>query len=307
MALKQENRLLTLKTPLGDDVLLLTSFSGHEEMSRSFEFFLQMISDDNAIQAKDIVGKAATVAIELADNSFRYFHGIINSFSAGDEDEKGRRNYSATMVPWLWLLTQTSDCRIFQNKKVPDIIEQVFQDLGFSDFETSGIRGEHKEWEYCVQYRETDFNFVSRLLEQEGIFYYFRFEDGKHTLVLADQNSACKDCPEKEVDYPRDFGTRAIEDYVTSWEHRFEFRPGKWAQTDYNFKKPSTSLMTTSNTLVDLSEATKFEVYDYPGEYEEKGVGQTETKIRMEEEELQHDRVHGTSYCKSFTAAENSS
>ena len=87
-----------------------------------------------------------------------------------------------------------------------------------------------------MQYRETDFNFVSRLMEEEGIFYFFKHEQGKHTLVLADQKSAYVDCPEKQVDYPRDPGSRAIEDHLTHWEHRYEFRTGKWAQTDYNFE-----------------------------------------------------------------------
>ena len=261
-----------------------------------------MISDDNAIQAKDIVGKGVTIGIEMADGSERFFHGLVNRFSAGDEDDEGRRNYQATVVPWLWFLTQTADCRIFQNMTGPDIIEQIFQDLGFSDFDKGGISGEHKEWEYCVQYRETDFNFVSRLMEQEGIFYYFSFEDGKHTMVIADQNDACQDCTESEVDFPRDYATRAIEDYITRWEHSYQFCPGKWAQTDYNFKTPSASLMANTNTLVDLPEISKYEMYDYPGEYPDSGVGNTETKLRMEEEEIQHDIVAGESFCKSFSA-----
>ena len=93
-------------------------------------------------------------------------------------------SYKAEVVPWLWFLTQNANCRIFQKKTVKEILEQVFADRGFSDFETSEIKGNHKQWEYCVQYRETDFNFVSRLMEQEGIFYYFRHEDSKHVLVL---------------------------------------------------------------------------------------------------------------------------
>ena len=203
MALDQGTRLFTFNVAgLADNELLLVSLNGSEEISRLFSFGIELISDNNSLQPKQVVGKNVSISMTLADDSQRHFNGFINRFSAGDEDEEGRRNYSAEVVPWLWFLTQTADCRIFQNKTIPQIIEQIFQDLGFSDFETGEIKGEHKQWEYCVQYRETDFNFVSRLMEQEGIFYYFRHEDGKHMLVLADQKNAYKDCVEKEVDYP---------------------------------------------------------------------------------------------------------
>ena len=250
MPLDQATRFLSVKIAgLSDNELLLTSFHGHEELSRLFSFQLDMISDNAGIQAKQVVGKNVSFEVTLADDSSRHFNGFISGFSAGDEDENGRREYSAEVVPWLWFLTQTADCRIFQNKTVPQIIEQIFKDLGFSDFETSEIKGDHKQWEYCVQYRETDFNFVSRLMEQEGMFYFFRHEEGKHMLVLADQKNAYKDCQEKEVNYPTDTGARAVVDHITSWEHRYEFHSGKWAQTDFNFKTPSTSLMAQTNTM----------------------------------------------------------
>ena len=300
MALKQDTRLLGIETPLGSDVLVLTALVGEEQMSQLFEFQLEMISDDDGIKAEDIVGKNVTISIEQADEEKRYINGFVNRFVAGDCDLEGRRQYSATVVPWLWFLTQTADCRIFQEKKIPEIVEQIFQDLGFSDFKTSDIKGDHKSWEYCVQYRETDFDFVSRLLEQEGIFYYFKHENGKHTLVLADSNDACEVCPESEVDYPRDFGSYAIDDHITSWERRFEYRPGKWAHTDYNFKTPSTNLMAQTNSLVKLNSNDAFEVYDYPGSYIEKGQGDSEVKIRMEQEEIKHDTVYASSTCRSF-------
>ena len=130
----------------------------------------------------DSSGTDVTIGVELPDRSERFFHGFVSSFVAGDEDDKARRNYHATVVPWFWFLTQTADCRIFQNKTVPDIVEQIFQDLGFSDYESSGIQGNHKQWEYCVQYRETDFNFISRLMEQEGIYYYFTQDNGMFAI-----------------------------------------------------------------------------------------------------------------------------
>jgi type VI secretion system secreted protein VgrG len=299
MVLTQQERMLKLSTPLGEDVLLLTGFTGQEEISRLFRFQLEMISDNNGIAAADIVGKNVTFSVELSDGSPRFFNGFVNQFVAGDE-EHGRRNYRAEVVPWLWFLTQTADCRLFQDKTIKDIIETIFGDLGFSDYKFD-LQLDHKKWEYCVQYRETDFNFVSRLMEQEGVSYWFKHADGKHEMVISDHKGAYYDLIEKEVEYPPNVGGVSITDHITSWEHRYEFRPGKWAQTDYNFKTPSTNLMSSEPSVVSLPGIDKYEIYDYPGEFPDKGVGKTETKLRMEEEEVAHDIVQASSQCKSFS------
>jgi len=308
MALKQAPRLLILRTPLGDDGLVLTAFSGREEISRLFVFQLEMISDNNAIKAGDIVGQSVTWGVKLKDRPPRYFNGFVSRFFAGDEDKHGRRAYRAEVVPWLWFLTRTADCRIFQDKSVVEIIKQVFQDLSFSDFEVAQIQGSHPPRTYCVQYRESDFQFVSRLMEEEGIFYFFKHQDGKHLLVLADQKAAYVDCAEKEVDYPTDYGSRTVEDFLTAWEHHYQFCTGKWAQTDYNFdqhparseRSPSQLLMTQQQTKISLPGVDKYEIYDFPGEYGKKGDGDVLTRLRMEEEEAGFDVVSAESVCKSF-------
>ncbi|MCU0959988.1 MAG: type VI secretion system tip protein VgrG [Pirellulaceae bacterium] len=300
MAFDQKNRLLNLHTPLGDNKLVLTEVEGHEELSRLFSFRLDMVSEESSIKPGDIVGKPVSFNIKRPDGSRRPFHGYVRRFMAGDESH-GHRVYRAEIVPQLWFLTRKANCRIFQKKTVKQILEQVFADAGLTDYETSEIKGEHKQWEYCVQYRETDFNFVSRLMEQEGIFYYFRHEKDKHILVLGDQKGAYRDCPEKEVDLPADYSGIAVKEHLTSWEHRYEFRSGKWAQTDYNFETPSTSLLTQTQTNVTLADAKKFELFDYPGEYAQKSDGEAEVKLRMEEEEVGYDVVHGGSGCPTFT------
>jgi type VI secretion system secreted protein VgrG len=191
MALDQKNRLLKLATPLGENVLLPTAFRGHEEMSRLFHYELELLSDNAAISARSLVGKNVTFSVELQDGSPRFFNGFVSRLYAGDqstdERKRTRREYRVEVVPWLWFLTLRSDCRIFQKMTVTDILQKVFSDAGFSDFDMSGIAANHPTYEYCVQYRESDFNFVSRLMEQEGIFYFFRHDNGKHTLVMADQ------------------------------------------------------------------------------------------------------------------------
>ena len=300
MALSQEPRTLNITTPLGDNELLLTAFEGTEEISGLFEFELELISDNNNISPADIVGHNVTFSTKLTDQSPRFFNGFVRRFQAEDEDREGRRNYRAQVVPWLWFLTRTADCRIFQEKTVPEIIEEIFGDLGFTDFNIN-VSGNHPTREYCVQYRETDFNFVSRLMQEEGIFYFFKHEDGKHTMEIADKSTAFQNCPESEVDYPVDTGHVAIDDHITSWTHRYEYRTGKYAQTDYNFKTPSTKLMTNTGTLVSLKENSKYEIYDYPGLYTNSGDGQPLTDTRMEEQEVEYDVVDATSLCKTFT------
>jgi type VI secretion system secreted protein VgrG len=194
MAITQDERLIAVTTPLGKDALVLTSFAGREVLSRPFSYHLEMFSEDDTIDPTEIVGQNVTWCVQDRDPP-RFFNGFVSRLAAGPLRGRKVRTYSAEVVPWLWFLTRTSDCRIFQNQTVPQIIEAVFDGLGFSDYEPK-LRQSYDKREYCVQYCETDFNFVSRLMEEEGIFYFFRHEDGKHTLVLADQKSGYEDVPE---------------------------------------------------------------------------------------------------------------
>jgi type VI secretion system secreted protein VgrG len=286
-----------VKTDLGENVLLLRAFTGREEMSRLFRYQLELLSEDYAITPRDIVGQGITWSVNEFDKQPRFFHGLVSRFTAGGKQFRGFRTYRAEVVPWLWFLTRTANCRIFQKMKVPDIIEAIFGDLGFSDYQLS-LQKDYVKWEYCVQYRETAFNFVSRLMEHEGIFYYFRHEEGKHTLVLTDNAGGYADCVENEVKYS---SGSLVMNHIASWEHQYEFRSGKWTQTDYNFETPSTNLLTNESTLVSLPNVSKYELFDYPGEYEIKGDGGTDSRVRMEEEETPYDVITGSSQCCTFT------
>ena len=299
----QTERLITINSALGPNKLAVRSLSGHEEISRLFTFQLDLLSEDHAIDAKQIVGKPVALSILLSDGSSeRYFHGIVSRFA--QMPSEGRyAHYYAEVVPWLWFLTQTTDCRIFQDKSIPDIIMEIFKDFGFSDHEWN-VKGKHEKWTYCVQYRETAFEFVSRLMEQEGIFYFFRHENNKHVLVVADQPGVHKPCPVKNTFRmaPANGGGAALnEDVVSHWEHHYEFRPGKWAQTDYNFEDPGLNLLSTTQTVVSLDGNKKFEIFDYPGEYLAKAEGEALTKVRMQEEETAYDVVRGSGNCRPFS------
>jgi hypothetical protein len=190
MLFNQASRLAKITSPLGPDVLLLNEMGGGEELGRLFNFELQLTSLDANIDLNQLLGKPMSLNLQLADGGERHFHGIVARCSQ-NIDQGQFASYQVTLRPWLWLLSRTSDCRIFQNLSIPQIIKQVFRDLGFSDFEDALSRP-YREWEYCVQYRETSFDFVSRLMEQEGIYYFFRHEQDRHVLVLADADDGMR-------------------------------------------------------------------------------------------------------------------
>ncbi len=306
MAYTQDNSLIALRTPLGKDVLLLTGFNGTEGLSRLFDFELDLLSENPNIPFADIIGKNVTVSILLPDGDKRFFNGIISRFSqgrSGGEEGGDPRlsHYRAEMVPWPWLLTQTTDSRIFQGLSVPDIAEKIFKEKGFSDYRI-GCSGKYGKRDYCVQYRETDFNFVSRLLEEEGIYYFFEHEEKMHTLVLADAPEKNKPCPKQEsAQYQVSAGGWLDEDVITSLEKVQEIRPGKVTLNDYNFESPTTSLKVDVPSKVKLGPGER-EVYDYPGLYGKKQEGDQVVNIRMEEEEARITTVIGSSVCRAFTS-----
>lgn len=186
--LTQANREVRVTTPLGEDVLLIRSMSGREELGKLFEYHIDLISETTDADFNQLVGDTITVSLEMGEDTTRYFNGYVSRFAQTGISGQNAI-YQATVVPWFWLLTRTSDCRIFQNMTVPDIIKEVFRDDGFTDFEDA-LSGSYRTWINCVQYRESDFNFVSRLMEQEGIYYFFKHEEDKHTLVMADAYSS---------------------------------------------------------------------------------------------------------------------
>jgi len=303
----QAHRNLAVTTPLGTDKLLLAGLTGTEQISDLFHFELEMWSEDAAIKPEDIVGQKITAEVRLKGDASRYFNGLVKGFCKGVRRD-ALVQYRAEVVPWLWLLTRTTDCKIFQNKTVPAIIEEVFGEYGLTDYQTSGIQAAHPELEYCVQYRETDFAFVSRLMEREGIFYYFDHQEGQHTLVLADGNTAFQDNPTNEVAHAYSVPRDPARNQIRQWEHRYEYRSGKSSQTDYNFidqpagnaKTPGSLLMTEAESVLELERITDFERYDYPGGYQKKSDGATCAKTRMEEDESPFHVVSGVGACGQF-------
>jgi type VI secretion system secreted protein VgrG len=300
MAIKQDARSLAISTPLGPDVLAVRSIAVQEQMSRLFQIEADLRSEDGKIDFDKVIGQNVSIRLNLAQKETRYFNGFVSRL-VQVANEGAYASYRATIVPWLWFLTRTSDCRIFQEKSIPDIIEEVFKGHGFPDYQLK-LSGTYAKWEYCVQYRETDFNFVSRLMEQEGIYYYFEHENGKHTLVLADSTSAHNVFPGYGEITFHPFQKGADErEVIMDWIMEKEVQPVATALQDFDFKKPKTSLLASTNVTRNYGMA-QFEIYDYPGEYVEHDDGQRLADVRLAELQTQYETLRGQASARGLAA-----
>lgn len=293
--LSQDNRFISITDfSLGEDTFLATAFSGTEFVSDLFEFHVDLISENLAIKPESIVGKQGTVT--LNNEHQRTFNGIVKSFSLGGMIEHDKRQYRITLVPWLWFLSKTNNHRIFQEKNTKEIVSQVFQDLGFNDFDFRAAGG--KKREYCVQHNESDLNFISRLLEEEGIAYYFIHEKTKHKLILVDQKNAYEECPETNLTY---YSGTMSKTHISTWERVHQFKKGMWSVADYNFKEPQKKINPQQASNSNFAENSKFEHYEYPGLYDFT-MGSDTVKLRLDAEEADREKAEGTSDCSSFFA-----
>ena len=289
----QDNYSFTVATPLEFNKLLFHRMEGSEQLGRLFDYELSMLSSDPDIELNDMLGQNVTVRSLNYEGKERFFNGYVSRFSlVGMHGEYYL--YQASVRPWLWFLTLTSDCRIFQEKTVPDIIKEVFSENGFNDFEES-FSNSYRTWTYCVQYRETDFNFISRLMEQEGIYYYFKHENGRHILVMTDSIGGHETIPgyEEVPYYPPEETDRRVRDYISNWRLTHEVLPGSYALNDFDFEKPKTDLR-VSSIKMRSHQQDSFEVYDYPGEYAETDDGQSYVRTRLEALQSQYEVVNGS-------------
>ena len=282
--------LLDLTTPLGDAGLRLGTMSVTEELGRLFDIGLSVLSEKNDIDPNKLLGKSVTITLELGDRKKRFFNGLVTSM--GLEGASGRFfSYGVVLRPWLWMLSRRANTRIFQNKTVPEILEDIFQPYS-TDFEKK-LTGSYAKVEYCVQYRETDFNFVSRLMEHEGIYYFFKHTEGRHTLVLADKATVHVPVAGFETFQFRPHATQAVgEQVISEWRFSQEIQSGKVSLTDYDFVSPSTSLLVSADQARS-HDAAKFEIYDQPGDYLTKGAGERYAQLRIEEQQARHNQASG--------------
>lgn len=294
----QDSLKLTISTPLGPNKLLLRSFSGEEQISGLFQFTLEMVSEDKEVDFQAIVGKPATVALTMADGTKRYINGIVGRFIQEDSNVRLTK-YFAELHPWLWLLTKTADCRIYQNKTTAQIVEDVFTELGFTDYRND-LKATYQAREYCVQWNESAFNFVSRLMEDEGIFYFFEHTEDKHTLVLADDADAHQSCARletKPIVFRQSLGDHTQDLTITRCLIEEQVVTGKFAHDDFNFETPSTDLK------VELTgDGRPVRIYEYPGGFLKKDEGEKRANLRLEAFERPMKILSGEGFVRSFVA-----
>jgi type VI secretion system secreted protein VgrG len=284
---------MKVMTPLGGD-LLFHRMTVREGLSSVSELEIELLSDRNNIAYGDLLGKNITVGLELqSGDEPRYFNGYVTRFA--QTGMRGRYHlYHVRAQPWFWFLTRTSTCRIFQQKKVEDIVKDVFQAHDTCDV-TWALTGSYRTWDYCVQYRETDFNFVSRLLEQEGMYYYFKHLNGRHTMVITDSVSGHAAFPgyDQMTFIPQD-RKRPDQEGITTWTFATEIHPGRFVHDDYNFEQPTREQL--ANGAKERSHAgAAYEIYDYPGGYETPAEGEAYARVRAEEAQAQFEVAQGSS------------
>jgi type VI secretion system secreted protein VgrG len=237
-----QNRNLTISGSFPDGQLFLDSLRGAEALGAPFKVTLSLLSNSPDIDISSLVGDTMTVTVEGEEAATRYFNGYVTRMAlVGIFDTYAQ--YQATLRPWFFLMSSRINSRIFQNQSVPDIAKALFREHGFSDFEDA-LAGSYDPREFVVQYRESDFAFVSRLFEHAGIYYYFRHEQGRHVLVLADSVSAHKTVPgyEEVSFHPQGTPTAAADEFISSWEPVHQWRPGAYASDDYDFERPRADL-----------------------------------------------------------------
>jgi type VI secretion system secreted protein VgrG len=325
MPITQNERLLKLYTPLTENYLLLTAFKAAEEISTLFRYELDLVHEETEaghaptlVNAEQLLGQRALVVVTQPDDTQRYFDGIVARFSQGHRDERFTY-YKAVLVPKFWLLTQRAQSRIFQQKSVPDILREVLTGLEV----TYEIQGTFHPRDYCVQYRETDFAFASRLMEEEGIYYYFEHTNDGHKLIVANTSLSHKVCPSRSaIEYVIEVGTgEGFDGAIHTWQVDQNLRTGKVTLWDHNFELPHRKLEADKPSRFNVGGNQQLEKYDHPGEYAKRFTGVDKSgglqaselqkifeenvrvaELRMQEIDTKNKIMLGSGNCVSLTA-----
>ncbi|TDS81680.1 type VI secretion system tip protein TssI/VgrG [Comamonas sp. JUb58] len=290
------NRTFIAHSPLGEE-LQFRSLDGSEQISRLFEYRVRLISESQGISAKSLLGKDMSIEIDLTTklhgSARRFLSGQITQFSFSGKDGAFYA-YEAVLRPWLWHATRRTDFKIFQFKTVPEIVQEVLAPYGFVIDQK--LIGNYRSWKYLVQYGESDFNFVSRLLEMEGAYFFFEHHNGSHTLVLADDIGSHTPLPQGTSTHPYYPGDRAAqvrdEDFVDSWAFAEDIASGHFAADDYDFERPRAILDTRQEQPAGHSEDSR-ERYDWPGGYTDVTDGENYARVRIEQQQAQREMVQG--------------
>ncbi|WP_158622692.1 type VI secretion system Vgr family protein [Aquabacterium soli] len=292
---------LTCDVP-GKGKMQLMSLSASEGLSRPFEYQVEILSDKPDLDLEKFLGKSMSIALELPEGK-RHFNGLVARFAHSGRRTKQFFHYQATLRPWLWFLSRTQDCKIFQEKTVVQIVEEVFADHAGIKKVSKKLTGTYTPWDYCVQYRESDMNFVTRLLEQEGIYYYFEHTAGGHEMVLCDNASAHHSVALYEkIPYKANWSEAHGDqgETIQSWSVGVQVLPTKVVLADYDFERPSVALRKDS-AVARQHDLNSYEVFDYPGEYTKDGDGTAYAKARAQEQQAGYQVASGQSDARGLT------
>ncbi|WCM96118.1 type VI secretion system tip protein VgrG [Acidovorax sp. GBBC 1281] len=286
-------RRVTIQTPLGEQ-LQFRQLQGKEAISQLFCLDLDLLCDSKSIDPKALLGKNATVVMETQGGGRRYLDGIVTRFGMQGEDHR-YYSYRLRLQPWLWLATRKTDFKIFQNKTAPEIVEEVLGKYGYPL--QKKLTRSYRSWDYCVQYGESDCDFVSRLLEHEGAYYYFEHAAGQHTLILADDIVASHSpLPGAAVIpfYPPEKAAVADKENIHAWELHQAIHSGRHYNDDYDFQKPRADLSNMRQTPPGHAHDAH-EVYEWPGGYTQFGDGEAYARVRLQSSLTGQSTVKGQS------------
>lgn len=296
LALVQAERWVTLTTPLGPDKLVATEVEGLEGISQLFEFSVSAMSTEQQIQPEDLLGKSVTLTLARPGGKVRYVNGIVTAFAGGRIVRNDYRHYRLTVSPALWVLGRTSDYKVFQNKSCVDIAKALL-DAEKVDYQVK-IQGSYSPREYCVQFGESNLDFLHRLFAEEGIFYYFVHQNGKHLMVIADHAQAYGDCSQGKVAFRA--GADTTSDTISEMSFGVHLTDKKWTLRDYDFTAPKTPVEGTSTTTLKPASSKSWEQFRYPGDSVKAATLNAHAKAQIEAVEAGFEVITGQSSCASF-------
>ena len=284
----------------GQSEFLIIGLNGYEAISELFSFDVQLASLDSAIDVDTLVGKRIDIGIRSSNNGgIRFIDGFVCRVSRLGTEGRFVK-FQAQVVPWLWFLTLSTDCRSYQNMTVPQIVARVFEEAGFRDF-SDNTKQAYPQVEYCAQYRETSCDFVLRLLEREGIFFYFLHERGRHTLVFSDSASVHQPLKPLKASFKRFKGSGRSPEMsaLLDWCPTSELRSKVYASKDFNFKEPRNQLL--AEAALASESVYKSERFDYPGGFDNRDQGDEYCKMRLDADNVAQLAVRGSGTCRHFT------
>jgi type VI secretion system secreted protein VgrG len=289
----QADRLLKIDTPLGADAFLMESFTGTEMVNGLFEFTVAVRAKRDDVRAEEIVGKNVDVSLDLGEGRRRGWNGLVTNLAEEPRLTRSLRQYVLTLRPDLWLLSQKSDCRIWQNKTSVEVVETLLSEHGLNAPDTGGVLSPPPAQEYSVQWNETDLAYLLRRIEEDGIHYWIRQQDGTQTLVLADSPQGWDKGADGGDGRERFASGSTDRNHISQWQRRFSFTPGRRAGRDWNFETPTTVPEAATPSSINLPRNASYELYEYPARALDTSAGERASRLRMQSVEADHEAIAG--------------